>query len=726
MQYKSETVKYRKLGKIDLESFKLDVLETELLKHPSDDLDILIDQYNTCLSDVLEKYAPEKCRRIIDRPFNPWFNEHVNEAKRERRKYERKWKKSKLNCDYEQLNKQKNKVNNLILGAKKEYYNRLISDNKGNQKALFGVLKKLLNKRRVTLPEHESADALASDFNNFFVEKIAKIRSTFDENTVYNQYDKPREGTNPPGLNNFTELSEEQVLKLIQKSRPTYCELDPIPTALLKECTSILIKPLTKIINLSLSLGYVPSSLKSAVIKPLLKKPGLETIYKNYRPVSNLTYISKLIERVVSEQVTKYKLDNDLQEKFQSAYKKFHSTESALLKVHNDILSAMDDKKVVLLTLLDLSSAFDTVDHDILLSRLKSRFKIDGVVLDWFRSYLSDRHQCVSINGNKSASHPLHWSVPQGSGLGPDLYCDYCDPLGQIIMLYLLLYHLFADDSQIMTSFNPNDVQEQSEAFAKIESCAAEISKWMANNKLKLNEDKTEFVILGKDTYTKKVTKSSINIGGNEIPSSVSVRNLGAWLDKEMTMETHVNNVCKTAYLHLRNIRYIRNFLTEDATKTIIQAFVTSRLDYGNSLLYGISRKLMRKLERIQNYAARIIVGAGRYEHITPILKELHWLPVEQRINYKIMTFVYKVLNDLAPEYLRDLLTPYIPTRSLRSAGDNKLVEPKTQFVTCGERAFYSCGPKLWNKLPQQIRHCATLETFKLNVKTHLFRECYG
>ena len=250
-------------------------------------------------------------------------------------------------------------------------------------------------------------------------------------------------------IHNFQQITLDMVKKFAVKTLTKSCDLDPLSASVLKTCFPIILLTITSIINMSLKNGVMPYALKVAVLKPLLKKQDADfEQLQNFRPISNLTFVSKLIEKAVALQLNDHILRHHLDETFQSAYKAFHSTETALVRVHNDILTAIDNNNTVILLLLDLSAAFDTVDHSILLSRLSCRFGIKGTVLAWLKSYLTSRKQFVNFNKCRSSQRFLERGVSQGSVLGPLLYLIYTSPpLADIIKRYNLEYHFHADDT---------------------------------------------------------------------------------------------------------------------------------------------------------------------------------------------------------------------------------------------------------------------------------------
>ena len=528
---------------------------------------------------------------------------------------------------------------------------------------------------------------------------------------------------------NFTPVSTDDISTILKNCEIKSCDLDPCPTYLLKLCYRLpeFLDITTKIMNQSLLSGVFPDSFKRAMVIPLLKKPNLDLMYENYRPISNLSFMSKLLERIVAKQLLEHITENDLDVKCQSAYKAFHSTETALLRVQNNILQSMDRNEVAILIMLDLSAAFDTVDINILLYRLSTRYNISGTVLTWFSTYLNNRSQFVSVNGCSSETVELKCDIPQGSVLGPKLFSIYTAPLYEIIEHHGMKYHLYADDTQIYLFFKPGDILAESIAYARLQQCLYDIKVWMFENKLKLNSDKTEYMVIGRRNLINKIENVSFKFDSSVISKSNVVKNLGVYFDDSLSMTTHINHVCRSVTYYLRGISRFHKFLCKQYCETLVLALVTSRLDYCNSLLYGLPNSALSKLQLVHNMAARVVSLTGKYEHITPVLKDLHWLPVKQRINYKIILMTFKVLNNLAPDYLRELIHVFHPVNSnMRSANKLFLELPKSRLVTCADRSFEVAAPTLWNKLPESLRLITELDRFKSELKTYLFKQAFS
>ena len=298
-------------------------------------------------------------------------------------------------------------------------------------------------------------------------------------------------------LREFAPVTELEVLKIIKSSPKKTCQLDPVPTQVMVDYILDLLPVITRVINMSLALGHVPTSMKTALVTPLIKRPSLDKeVLQNYRPVSNLSFLSKVLERVVSARLGEYLTANCLLEPRQSAYRANHSTETALLRVQSDLLMALDRGCASFLVLLDLSAAFDTIDHGILLARLQSWFGISGVALDWLVSYLSDRVQRVHIKGVRSTERELLLGVPQGSVLGPLLFSLYTAPISEISDRHGVNIHFYADDTQLYLSFKASNTDEIAQVVLQMEKCIAEIRAWMLQNKLMINDLKTEFIVI--------------------------------------------------------------------------------------------------------------------------------------------------------------------------------------------------------------------------------------
>jgi len=599
----------------------------------------------------------------------------------------------------------------LLYKEKSEFHRSQICESE--PKDLFRVVDKLSTPRNENaLPSYDSSKVLADNFANFFESKVNNLRRSLPTDVTPPKISEKCRHS----FSEFAKVSEDDVQKIIKSATITSCSLDPLPAELMKTCLPELLPTIIKIINASLTTGVVPSSLKHAVIRPLLKKAGLDNeVFSNYRPISNLPFLGKIIERVAVSQLQSYLSTNKLHSRMQSAYRKYHSTETAILRVQNDILCGLDQQQEAILVLLDFSAAFDTIEHGVLLDRLSERYGITGKALDWIKSYMSSRTQSVIVDDVPSDPIPLAFGVPQGSVAGPLLFTLYSAPLQEIVEAHGIKCVFYADDSQLYLVFNPED---RDSVLRKLEACIAAIRAWCAANKLVLNDNKTELVHFV-SRYSKSSAAVKLTIGGSEITASRSARNLGAIMDDALCMSEHVDSVCKSAMIAIRKIGQIRQYLDADVTARLVHAFVTARLDSANSLLYGLSQNEVMKIQRV--------LCKSRREHITPLLCKLHWLPVEYRAMFKILLLAFKAMNAMAPSFICDLITPYVPKRQLRSSSAKLLqtrdIMPKTIFY--GNRAFVEAAPYLWNGLPEEVRKASSVSIFKSRLKTHLFRQYF-
>ena len=366
----------RDIRALDMHDFRTDVHNLLGSATQSDSTDPL-GVYNTCLRQLLDRHAPLVTRTVTDRTSAPWMTLEIKQAKVQRRLAGRKWRESGLAVHREIYVKQRNLVSNMISKAKKEYLCDKIV-NCGSSRELFCLSSQMMGKFGDTmLPSNISPESLPDKFNEFFVHKIDEIRHSFDP-------DRPIP-TNPVEFSGtafaeFQLVTEDFVKTVVQEMPKKTCDRDPIPTSVLYDSLDEIIPTVTSIMNKSLSSGIVPHCFKHALVKPLLKKASLDpNCLKHYRPVSNLPFLSKVLERIVLKQFLQHLQSHSLLELFQSAHRKCHSTETPLV---NDLLQAPDRGCVSILSLLDLSAAFDTIDHNILITRLRSTFGCSGMVLE--------------------------------------------------------------------------------------------------------------------------------------------------------------------------------------------------------------------------------------------------------------------------------------------------------------------------------------------------------
>ncbi len=616
------------------------------------------DTFCSTLTSCLDTFCPLSSRPARTTPSAPWLSDVLRQHRSKVRAAERVWRKSQNPTDLNLYRSLLSDFSANVSIAKRTYYHDKIN-NSSNSRMLFKTFSSLL----YPPPPPPSSTLTADVFATFFINKITNLTAQFSTP----QSVKHILPANIHSFTAFSPLSEAEVSKLILSSHPTTCPLDPIPSHLLQAISPAVVPALTHIVNTSLHTGIFPSAFKQAFITPILKKPTLNpTLLGNYRPVSLLPFIAKKLERVVFNQISAFLTQNNLLDSNQSGFRSGHSTETALLAVVEALRLARVASKSSLLILLDLSAAFDTVNHQILLSTLL-RKGISGTALQWFESYLSDRSFKVSWRGEVSKSQHLATGVPQGSVLGPLLFSVYMASLGSVIQKQ---YHCYADDTQLYLSFHPDDPT----IATHISACLTDISCWMKDHHLQLNLAKTELLVVSANPSLHH--NFTFQLGSSTITPSKTARNLGVVIDDKLNFSDHIAKTARSCRFALYNIRKIRLFLSEHATQLLVQALVLSRLDYCNALLAGLPANSIKLLQLIQNAAARLIFNEPKRTHVTPLFISLHWLPIAAHIKFKALMFAYRTTTGSAPLYLNSLLQTYVPSRSLRSTSERRIIVP--------------------------------------------------
>jgi exonuclease III len=712
----------RRLWKnFNYDSFESDLKSSRLCEDLSghfDNPDELVEIYNTTLTGLLDaRHAPFQSVKRLRRTSDPWFDDGCRTKKRQMRRHERIYRK---NGGHDQ------RVS--WLNAQREY-KREIDEKKSaywkgkilSEKSLWKTLK-TVSEYKNNSPKSEKTSEQLADYFDYKV-------STIQNGLTAEPWVCGQQRFTSHSLEHFELATPDEVIDIIMKSENKQSMLDPMPMWLLKKCLGVLIDFIVLFLNASLSKGHIPLHLKCAQVTPILKKQdGDPDDEKNYRPISNLPYLAKLLEKIVSRRITAHINENSLWPKYQSAYRRHHSTETSVVRLLSDIVGECEKGKLVLLCLLDMSAAFDTVDHDILMQRLDLCFGVRGEALKWIGSYLSDRHQTVCFNGSKAEPRLLKTGVPQGSVLGPLLFILYVSEIEKIVTECGFRVCSYADDIQIYASVEPDQHHVLQHELLR---CIDGILRWTCLNRLCLNPEKTEFMWMASKGRGHLIPQNTFRINDKDIEPVTSARVLGIHLESDLSMSKQISGTVKSGFFFLRQLKAVKRNISTDSLKTLVNSFVVSRLDYCSTVYANMPNVHISRLQSVLNASARLITNQSKYCHITPLLRGLHWLPKWARIDFRVCVLVYRAMNNISPSYLKEMFSPKIITErrtTLRSAQSlvSELEQVRRRNPTrYGDRALCVVGPKLWNALPLSIRQAETVDKFKGLLKTHFFRIAY-
>ena len=677
-----------------------------------DDIDEKVKIYEEKLLAIINKHAPFKTVRVT-KPATPWLSSEIKSLMDYRDKLKTLCNLSNSTDDIAKFKEVRNQVSHAVKKAQKAHLSKTVDNNIKNSKVFFDQLKKnniVGSKNNNTECKH-SATYLNQTFlkNNNAKENIDLVNSEIQN--ILN------DNNNLDPSFKFEDVSVSCVKKIIKSIKSKSAGVDDIGSSFVKLAADHLAKPLTHIINSSFKHRKFPERWKRAIVRPIPKtaNPILPT---DYRPISLLTVFSKITEKAAAFQVIEYLHKKSLQDRNQSAYKRNHSTTTALLKITDDIYNALDDGELTLLVLLDYSKAFDTINHRILFAKLKALgFTFDAV--SWICGYLTDRKQKVKTQTDESGWESMQYGVPQGSVLGPLLFSLVVNDISTCIKYGN--YAMYADDTQIYYHFKLNQLKE---TIAKANSDLNNVASYSERNCLKLNAGKSNYIIIGSQKKLKELKKETfedIKIGGDKIARETQSKNLGVIFDEKFTWEQHISKQIKKAYSKLRLFYNLRKSLSIKTKIKLVETYVLSQLNYCDMVTQAITGALKTRIQRVQNSCIRYIFGLRKYDHISPFLKKLDTLKIEERTRSHALTLMHKIVKKIAPSYLIDKVS-YRQDIHSHNTRNRNTINTRRLHIARNADTFFNKTVKDYNTLIQQgvCNMEDTVNSFKAKCTKHL------
>lgn len=702
----AKTIKTRPLDNIGMPAGQqlLSEIEWDKVVCNNTDINTNLINFNETFADVIDRIAPMKEIVVNTRKYAPWMNETLKaEAKKVRgayRKFQRGRKENQL-LEYQHA---RDNLRKAISTARITYYSDKIA--RTDKGAIWSELKLL---GLIGDVAHQPPVISIEELNIYFTSQ-----STADPYTLINQQ-----------LTNFTNIQSQHQLVLQTTTPDTVSNIiksiksnaaghDGISKKMIVLTLDIVVQHITLLINQSIVECNFPPCWKKAIIIPV-KKTKSPSLPSDYRQVAVLPFMSKVLERTVYNQTINYLESRKLLDIYQCGFKKSNSTQTALIKLVNDIRAEMDNRRVTILVLFDFSKAFDKVSHQLLLSKMKM-LGISDSTLKWYESYLIGRTQAVKgVNGELSSWLPTSTGVPQGSILGPLLFSIFINDIGTQILNSRRI--LFADDLQIYRSCDVNDINH---CISLLNEEIDRISNWANTNLLQLNLNKTQAIIFGARRFINNLNLESLTPLGtidNVISFSPVVKNLGVLMDSKLTSSQHIQKIiskCNATYYQLHHLGKYTDYALR---KTLVMALVYPQVNYCLAVLNGIGLVQDNKLQRIINRGVRFVCEIRRDGPVTTPRLVLGWLSVSNMRKLFLATIIFNTLKNGKPEYLADLLFEYTSARPTRAAtGQPGLVVPNLR-TDCFMYAFEVSGPRLWNEIPLDIRESLSLEIFKRQLK---------
>ena len=704
------TIKYRSYKNFNEENFinELSSASWDVIKVFEDPDDIL-ETWSTMFLDIVDIHLPVKEHRVKNKQQPKWLTPEIMNAMKTRDRYK------SLNNDQE-YKVWRNKVKQMIKKSKKMQYRSLIEENNSKPSNIWKIFKELgatKNKSKCTtntisVDGHEYTDSLeiANEFNKFFVTVASKLKEP-NLQPNFERLDKFCDERIPKdtefSIPFLTREKVEKYLKDLDLSKAT--GTDDIGPRLLKLSAPFISDSITYICNKSIQNSEFPSKWKEGKVTPLFKNGTKEDV-NNYRPISILPILSKIIEKHVHDSLMEFLNSFELLHKTQSGFRPNHSCETALTYMIDSWLKAINDDEIVGVVMVDFKKAFDLVDHNLLIDKLK-HYRLSDTTIKWFSSYLIGRKQKVSIGNKLSDEERVLNGVPQGSILGP-------------LMFLLFINDLPLNTDNVKTDLYADDtiLHEKGKSILniknKLQISLNNLQEWCKNNGMVLNTAKTKVMLITTRQKRVHITKEDMTLTYNHvILNDISEdKILGVQVDDHLLFSYHIDKTAKKITSNIWLLSRIKDFLNTEHRVQFYKSFIQPHLDYCNIVWGATTQSNLLRLFRLQKRACKIFLDYN-VDNIFESMKDLKIMTIYERIFFRKAKFMYKVSNSITPSYINDMFIRRTTNLALRSSTSINYIPPKPNKEIFKRSISYS-GPLIWNSLPAEIRQAESMSSFHL------------
>lgn len=663
---------------------------------------------------LFDRHAPVRPVKLKHQP-TPWFNDSIRKARLKRDRAFRKYKSNRTEENWVLYKKLRNRCNLLCRSAKRRHIAEQI------ELSTPAGIWKLLRSLGIGKPTHQDLK-LPFDVNvlNKHFSTSDRLDQISKDSTLLEIACMPRPDISPF---EFLPISQDTIQKTALSLKSKAMGNDDIGRIMILHILDHILPALTHIVNWSLDTGQYPDQWRKALVIPLPKVPN-PVLLNQFRPISILPFLSKVIESVVHKQVSEYLVRSSLLNPFQSGFRPGHSTTTALLKVTEDIRKSMENAQITILVLIDFSNAFNAVNHDLLLA-IFSHLHFSPNVITWFSSYLMERRQAIRTGQTVSDWCELEAGVPQGGILSPLLFSIFINMLSKYLHCQ---YHFYADDLQLYQHCSTDNV---SSTIASLNADLTHLLSWSKRYGIQVNPSKCQAIVIGSSRQLSKLKLSiypPLHYNNCIIPFTQTVKNLGILVDSNLNWTAQVKEVSRKFFASLHSILRFKYFLPINTKISLVNSLLLPILDYADVCYLNITEEHLNKLDRLLNAGIRFIYGLRKYDHVSVYRKKLKWLPIRERRNYRILGLLYSILFDrYSPEYLTKEFNFVADSHALnlRSTNSLRLLMPvhKTNFV---DNSFGVTAVRLWNQLPLNIKKAPSKHAFKLSLRKHYLNKLYN